>query len=62
MSDHLDVYVFVSGDRELFGLSTNPLGSNLPPRDWQRYDVMPLSELRPLPLKDAPPAWAARLQ
>jgi hypothetical protein len=44
MSDHLDVYVFVSGDRELFGLSTNPLGANLPPRDWCRYDVMPLSE------------------
>ena len=44
MSNLPDVYVFVSGDWELFGLSTNPLGANLPLRDWHRYDVMPMSE------------------
>jgi|RhiMethySRZTD1v2_1073278.scaffolds.fasta_scaffold767847_1 hypothetical protein len=44
MSKHLDVYVFVSSDRQFFGLSINPLGANLPPRDWHRYDVMPMSE------------------
>jgi hypothetical protein len=44
MSQHPDVYVFVSDDRQLFGLSTNPLGANLPPGDWRRYDVMPMSE------------------
>jgi hypothetical protein len=44
MSKDLDVHVFLSGDRQLFGLSTNPLGANLPPGDWRRYEVMPMSE------------------
>jgi hypothetical protein len=44
MSKYLDVYVFVSGDRKLFGLSINPFGANLPPRAWRRYDVIPISE------------------
>jgi hypothetical protein len=44
MSSHRHVYVFITGDRRMFGLTYNPDGANLPPVPcgWQNYDQVPV--------------------
>jgi hypothetical protein len=44
MPTHTNVFVFISSDRKLFGLSIDVDGANLPGRNgWNAYDIIPMS-------------------
>ena len=42
---NIDIYVFVSRDRSAFGLTTDPVGANLPrwSAPWAPYEVIPMA-------------------
>lgn len=45
-TEHPTVYVFISGDRTIFGLTVEQDGANLPSPDtakWMRYDLIPMT-------------------